>query len=551
MGIIIIILILISLFIINKKEFFLKNCISDSGCNTGKYCLDEYDINKCVINKCSNPEGELGSYLRRVSKQTNKGTYCYKCTMSTINNLSNTKLLNNELNNNYSTQDYNYKPQWLEASESDCNKIKCYIEDLNSDKICKRQNCEMSEWSNWSECSSTCGPGTQTRNRTIKSPSAYGGMPCGNLKEQRECNSIACYLKTYKNAYLQVWRHRFEKNKLIDGEYHFPLSLMWLDPIDIKNSKLTKVYYELRKYKYDSPELFNEGEFEDWSKSERKLADKPDDNLFKDYKSNKYKGYNYAIAWAKVNKETDEKKYIYDIRIFTEYSNRDTYVIYPLFENIKIRFYKKNSDKNLLTFEENYLNSTYIRDYSIPCSTGYYVYDNSSKEYKQRIHLSGKPCPTRPFYDGIWWSYHSDFYGLIIPSYISVMKFDDNTYHWSAIAFMTSGNDIISKTSKCLTTKTIPIIPGNTDYEIINKDTWRDEWGDNHRNKCSLSSKIINDSPSFDEDLYYTNSNNNENISFRIGIKPSQLFNNGLGQENSKRWYIDYGKLKLKSLDNK
>ena len=53
------------------------------------------------------------------------------------------------------------------------------------------QNCELTEWTDWTACSRKCGCGLRTRERHIViQPS--GGAKCGNLFEQKECNRHAC-----------------------------------------------------------------------------------------------------------------------------------------------------------------------------------------------------------------------------------------------------------------------------------------------------------------------------------------------------------------------
>ncbi|XP_078574438.1 uncharacterized protein LOC144860857 [Branchiostoma floridae x Branchiostoma japonicum] len=52
-----------------------------------------------------------------------------------------------------------------------------------------------SEWSPWSDCSVTCGVGTQTRDRSCTNPApAHGGPECiGNAEETQECDSgVSC-----------------------------------------------------------------------------------------------------------------------------------------------------------------------------------------------------------------------------------------------------------------------------------------------------------------------------------------------------------------------
>ena len=53
-------------------------------------------------------------------------------------------------------------------------------------------DCAVSAWSAWSDCSTTCGGGTQTQTRTITTPATNGGAECPPLINQQACNTQAC-----------------------------------------------------------------------------------------------------------------------------------------------------------------------------------------------------------------------------------------------------------------------------------------------------------------------------------------------------------------------
>jgi hypothetical protein len=54
------------------------------------------------------------------------------------------------------------------------------------------QNCELSEWSAWSNCSASCGPGSRSRFRVVFQSPVAGGDGCGTLEEHESCNSGPC-----------------------------------------------------------------------------------------------------------------------------------------------------------------------------------------------------------------------------------------------------------------------------------------------------------------------------------------------------------------------
>ncbi|KAF7458520.1 thrombospondin type 1 domain-containing protein [Cryptosporidium felis] len=54
-------------------------------------------------------------------------------------------------------------------------------------------DCIVSEWSTWSQCSSTCQIGTRSRTRLILRPASFEGVTCPTLIENEGCNiSISC-----------------------------------------------------------------------------------------------------------------------------------------------------------------------------------------------------------------------------------------------------------------------------------------------------------------------------------------------------------------------
>ncbi|ELV13783.1 Thrombospondin type-1 domain-containing protein 7A [Tupaia chinensis] len=55
-----------------------------------------------------------------------------------------------------------------------------------------QQDCIVSEFSTWSECSKTCGSGLQHRTRHVVAPPQFGGSGCPNLTEFQVCQSSPC-----------------------------------------------------------------------------------------------------------------------------------------------------------------------------------------------------------------------------------------------------------------------------------------------------------------------------------------------------------------------
>ena len=53
--------------------------------------------------------------------------------------------------------------------------------------------CEWGNWSEWSQCSTTCEAGKSQRERVISKPAINGGLECvGDESEERTCNQDVC-----------------------------------------------------------------------------------------------------------------------------------------------------------------------------------------------------------------------------------------------------------------------------------------------------------------------------------------------------------------------
>eukprot|EP00929_Paragymnodinium_shiwhaense_P007137 TRINITY_DN111084_c0_g1_i1.p1 TRINITY_DN111084_c0_g1~~TRINITY_DN111084_c0_g1_i1.p1 ORF type:complete len:810 (+),score=222.09 TRINITY_DN111084_c0_g1_i1:111-2540(+) len=67
----------------------------------------------------------------------------------------------------------------LEAARS-CNEQKCPID------------CVLDDWSGWSSCTAKCGGGVMERQRVVRVQALHQGDPCGETTETQSCNVDAC-----------------------------------------------------------------------------------------------------------------------------------------------------------------------------------------------------------------------------------------------------------------------------------------------------------------------------------------------------------------------
>lgn len=56
----------------------------------------------------------------------------------------------------------------------------------------KPADCVMTDWSDWSSCSSSCGGGQKKRARVIKSQPMYGGKQCPFATQTAYCSQYPC-----------------------------------------------------------------------------------------------------------------------------------------------------------------------------------------------------------------------------------------------------------------------------------------------------------------------------------------------------------------------
>jgi len=74
-------------------------------------------------------------------------------------------------------------------------------------QFCGVLDCEVSDWSSWTPCSSSCGLGTSGRSRSVIRPESNGGVSCPDLHQDRKCHGEDCER--------QMGRHRKHDNSAI------------------------------------------------------------------------------------------------------------------------------------------------------------------------------------------------------------------------------------------------------------------------------------------------------------------------------------------------
>ncbi|XP_066489113.1 spondin-1 isoform X2 [Tiliqua scincoides] len=95
------------------------------------------------------------------------------------------------------------------AELGDCNEEleqaeKCMLPECPID-------CELTEWSQWSECNKSCGKGHMIRTRMIKMEPQFGGAPCPETVQRKKCRIRKCLRNP--NIEKRRWKEPREKRR--------------------------------------------------------------------------------------------------------------------------------------------------------------------------------------------------------------------------------------------------------------------------------------------------------------------------------------------------
>ena len=81
------------------------------------------------------------------------------------------------------------KPCGAVEDTQDCNAIPCPVD------------CVTTDWSDWTACSMTCGPGIQRRLRVVRTQASSGGAPCGEMEQTQPCTNGVCPIECVTSSF--------------------------------------------------------------------------------------------------------------------------------------------------------------------------------------------------------------------------------------------------------------------------------------------------------------------------------------------------------------
>jgi len=100
----------------------------------------------------------------------------------------------------------------IDGARKNCAAGQCWVhvywgtgacqKDKSKDNNCGcKANCAVNGWGKWGKCTKSCGSGTQTRKRTIKTKAVHGGTACPKLSESKKCNTHSCKVNCAVNSW--------------------------------------------------------------------------------------------------------------------------------------------------------------------------------------------------------------------------------------------------------------------------------------------------------------------------------------------------------------
>lgn len=83
-----------------------------------------------------------------------------------------------------------------DTDSSDTSDVDSSIGDIETgtDAADPPVDCELSEWTEWSDCSEECDGGMQQRTRSVIVAPANGGEACEDLNRTKACNETPCFM---------------------------------------------------------------------------------------------------------------------------------------------------------------------------------------------------------------------------------------------------------------------------------------------------------------------------------------------------------------------
>jgi hypothetical protein len=150
-------------------------------------------------------------------------------------------------------------------------------------------DCKVSKWGKYSPCTKTCGGGKTIRTRSVVSKSGYGGAICGSMREALSCRDQKCPI----DCVLDVWSHFSACTKTCGGGRKLRTR-----KITVAAAYAGRVCDPLHEY-----QVCNAADCRiasNWGKVDGKTAT-PD---FKDFDAKEWKSFN----WAEFNKKSLEEQ---------------------------------------------------------------------------------------------------------------------------------------------------------------------------------------------------------------------------------------------------
>ncbi|XP_067131619.1 somatomedin-B and thrombospondin type-1 domain-containing protein-like [Centruroides vittatus] len=149
---------------------------------------------------------------------------------------------------NYVLTSSNYKMCYCDHA---CLKVGDCCPDFK--ETCLVNDCEVSNWGHWTECSNQCGVGVMARTRNILQQTKNGGQPCPELQQSRGCIGNNCERKSSGKVFKEtalILSAKFSFMRSLNNTQDIRHNLRLKYPSDpVENSKEYCIIFEILKLK--------------------------------------------------------------------------------------------------------------------------------------------------------------------------------------------------------------------------------------------------------------------------------------------------------------
>lgn len=120
---------------------------------------------------------------------------------------------------------------------------------LKTNFVSSAIDCDMSEWTEWSECNKSCGKGHTIRTRMVKLEPQFGGDPCSETIQRKKCKIRKCNRGQVNSDEKKRRKEQREKRRSKQGRTEVTSEHPGWHPLHIQNN-YSMLYFNYMFFTY-------------------------------------------------------------------------------------------------------------------------------------------------------------------------------------------------------------------------------------------------------------------------------------------------------------